>query len=431
MAKAKAKTLTRKEVLAMIRRHGGKAEGLDLSRREFAENTDLSGLDLSGILLNEASLWYAYLEGSNLSNAQLERAALRGAQLEGADLTGANADGADLQGAHLEGANLSKAQLKKAGLLKAHLGKAVLPDAHLEGAELEEAHLEWADLSGAYLKKAYLMRAHLEGANLSSARLEGAFLEDADLTGARLVNAHLKGADLQRADLRGANLYRARLQQANLNYADLRGPETNLIKADMEGARLYAADLFQANIEGVNWGSQNILGEELLHKELSRQEEADEKTKQELINEAAAVYRNLKLWHNDRGMYDTAGEFFFREMTAKRKALKWHLNPFHKLWSLFVSFTCGYGERPLRAIVWAASVIVGMGIIYFLIGADWQLDAFGNSMAFSAMSFTSMGYGSWLEASEALTKGIGAFESFIGVFTIALFLITFVRKMTR
>jgi len=428
---AKAKPLTRKSLLAMIKRHGGKAEGLDLSRREFIENVDLSGLDLSGIHLNEALLWYAHMEGTNLSGAQMERVILRGALLEGANLSDASADGADLQGAHLEGAKLSKTQLKKAGLLRANLSKAVLPDAHLEGAELEEAHLEWTDLSGAYFKKAYLMRAHLEGANLSNAHLEGAFLEDADLTGARLVNAHLKEANLQRADLRGANLHRAHLQKANLNYANLRGPETNLIKADMEGARLYGADLFQAEIEGINWGSGQILGEELLHKELSRQEEADEKTKQELLKEAAAVYRNLKLWHNDHGMYDLAGEFFFREMTAKRKALKWRLNPAHKLWSLFVSFTCGYGERPLRAIVWAASVIVGLGIIYFLIGADWQINAFGNSMAFSAMSFTSMGYGSWLEASQALIKGIGAFESFIGVFTIALFLITFVRKMTR
>ncbi len=422
---AKPKPLTRKELLAMIKRHG-KAEGLDLSRREFAENIDLSGLDLSGIHLNEALLWYARLEGSNLSGAQLERAILRGAHLEGADLAGADADGIDLQGAHLEGANLSKAQLKKAGLLKVNLGKAVLADAHLDGAEMEEVHLDWADLSGAYLKKAYLMRAHLEGANFSGAHLEDAFLEDADLTGARLVNAHLKGANLERADLRGANLHRAHLQQANFNYANLRGPETNLTKADLEGARLYGADLFQADIEGVNWGSQQILGEELLHKE-----EEDEEKKLELIKEAASVYRNLKIWHTDQGMYDLAGEFFFREMTAKRKALNWRLNPAHKLWSWFVSFTCGYGERPLRAIVWAASVIVGLGIIYFLISADWQLTAFGNSLAFSAMSFTSMGYGSWLEASQALIKGIGALESFIGVFTIALFLITFIRKMTR
>jgi uncharacterized protein YjbI with pentapeptide repeats len=406
MAKATGQPLTRKEVLAMIKRHGGKAEGLDLSRREFAENIDLSQLDLSGIRLREASLWYAHLEGSNLSGAQLERAILRGAHLEGADLSGAGADGVDLQGAQLEGANLSKAHLKKAELLKAHLGKAVLPNAILDGAGLEEAHLDWADLSGAQLKKAYLMRAHLEGANLSGAHLEEAFLED--------------------ADLERANLHRAHLQQTNLKYANLRGPETDLTKADLDGARLYAADLFQADIEGINWGSRNILGEELLHKG-----EKDEKKKQELIKEAASVYRNLKLRHTEQGMYDIAGEFYFREMTAKRKALKWRTNPAHKLWSLFVSFICGYGEKPLRTIVWTASVIVGLGIIYFLIGADWQLDAFGNSLAFSAMSFTALGYASWLETSDALIKGIGALESFIGVFTIALFLITFVRKMTR
>ncbi|MBA7606650.1 hypothetical protein ES703_13800 [subsurface metagenome] len=423
---AKAKPLTRKELLAMIKRHGGKAEGLDLSRREFEENIDLSQMDLSGILLREASLWYAHLEGANLSNAHLERAILRGAHLEGADLSGANADGIDLQGAHLEGANLSKAHLKKAGLLKANLSKAVLPDARLEGAELEEAHLDWADLSGAYLKKAYLMKAHLEGVNLSRAHLEGAYLEDASLERANLSGAHLEGANLQRADLRGATLHRAHLKQANLKHCNLRGPETNLIKADLEGAQLYAADLFQANIEGIKWDAKYMVGEEQLHKE-----EENDKKKQELIKEAASVYRNLKIWHTEQGMYDLAGEFFFREMTAKRKALKWRPHPFPRLWSELVSFTCGYGERPLRAIVWAASVIVGLGIIYFLIGTDWQLDAFGNSLAFSTMSFTSMGYGSWLEASNAWIKGIGAFESFIGVFTIALFLVTFVRKMTR
>ena len=85
----------------------------------------------------------------------------------------------------------------------------------------------------------------------------------------------------------------------------------------------------------------------------------------------------------------------------------------------------------MRAFVWAISVIVGLGIIYFLITADWQIDAFGNSLAFSAMSFTALGYASWLETSNAWIKGIGALESFIGVFTIAIFLITFVRKMTR
>jgi uncharacterized protein YjbI with pentapeptide repeats len=410
----------------MIKRHGKKAEGLDLSRREFEENIELSHLDLSGILLREASLWYARLEGTNLSGAHLERVILRGAYLEGADLSGAHLEGADLQGAYLEGANLSGAHLKKADLLKAHLEKARLSDAQLEGADLEEAHLDWADLSGADLKKAYLMNAYLDGANLSGAHLEEAQLEDVSLEGARLAEAHLEGANMQRAKLQGATLQGAYLQQANLKYCNLSGVDTNLIKADLEGAKLYAANLFQAKIEGINWGAEYIVGEE----QESRQETNEDK-KRELTKEAASAYRNLKIWHTEQGMYDAAGEFFFREMTAKRKALEWQPNPFPRVWSKFVSLICGYGERPLRALIWAASVILGLAIIYFLIGATWDLEAFGDKLYFSFLSFTTLGYGSWLEIGNAWIKGIGVFESFIGIFTIALFLITFVRKMTR
>jgi uncharacterized protein YjbI with pentapeptide repeats len=426
MAKAAAKILTRKDLLKHIERHGGKAEGLDLSRREFEENIDLSQLDLSGIMLREASLWYARLEGAKLTGAHLERAVLRGVYLEGADLSGAHLEGADLQGAHLEGVNLSGAHLKKAELLKAHLEKARLPYAHLEGADLEEARLDWADLPGAHLKKAYLMNAHLDEADLSGAHLEGAYLEDANLEGAKLSNAHLEGANLQRANLQGATLQQAHLKQANLRYCDLRGVDTNLINANLEGAKLYIANLFQANIEGINWGAKYIMGEEL-----ESEQEMDKDKKRELIKEAASVYRNLKRWNTEQGMYDVAGEFFFREMTARRKALKWWPRPFLRVWSEFVSYICGYGERPLRAIIWAASAIVGFAVIYFLIGATWELGAFGNSTYFSALSFITLGYGSWLEISNAWIKGIGVLESFVGIFTIALFLITFVRKMTR
>ena len=426
MAKAKGKLLNREDVLRLIEKHGGKAEGLDLSRREFEEGIDLSQLDLCGIMLKEAPLWYAHLEGAILQGAHLERVILRGAHLDGADLSSAHLDGADLSGAHLDGADLSSAHLKKADLLKAHLEKARLPDAHLEGADLEEARLDWADLSGAHLEGAYLMNAHLEGVDLTGAHLEGAHLEGTSLEGARLSDAHLEGANLQRANLRGATLHETHLQQANLKYCDLRGVETNLVKADLEGAQLYNADLFQADIEGINWGSKYMVGEE---QEFRRETEKDRK--HELIKEAASVYRNLKRWHTEQGMYNIAGEFFFREMTARRKVLEWRPNPIPRAWSKFISFTCGYGERPLRAIIWGASVIFGLALVYFIIGSIWEWWALWNSLYFSMVSFTALGYGSWFEITNDWMKGIGAFESFIGVFTIALFLITFVRKMTR
>ncbi len=426
MAKEKGTPISREELLKLIERHGGKAEGLDLSKREFEENIDLRKLNLRGIILKEASLWYAHLGGAKLTGAHLERTILRGARLERANLSGANLDGADLSGANLEKADLSGAQLKKADLLQCHLEEAKISDAHLEGADLEETHLEGANLKFSHLREAYMMKAHLEGADLTGAHLRGAHLEGANLQGANLAGAHLEKADLQMVDLRGATLQKAHLQQANLRYCDLRGADTNLDKANMDGAHLYGADLSQANIEEIKWGSRCMIGEEQQSKK-----ETNEDKKRELLREAASAYRHLKQWYTEKGKYNLAGEFFFREMTAKRKALTWRPHILPRLWSEFVAFTSGYGERPLRAVIWAASVILGLAIIYFLIGATWELGAFGDSVYFSVLSFTTLGYGTWLEISNPWIKGIGAFESFIGIFTMALFLVTFVRKMTR
>ena len=111
--------------------------------------------------------------------------------------------------------------------------------------------------------------------------------------------------------------------------------------------------------------------------------------------------------------------------------MKWWPQPWHRAWVEFVSFICGYGERPYRVILWAALVVLGLALIYFAIGSTWEWWAFWNSLYFSAVSFTALGYGSWLQATNDWIKGIGAFESFVGVFTIALFLITFTRKMRR
>lgn len=49
----------------------------------------------------------------------------------------------------------------------------------------------------------------------------------------------------------------------------------------------------------------------------------------------------------------------------------------------------------------------------------------------SAASFTALGYGSWASQPSVWAKGIGAAEAVIGVFMMALFLVTFTRKMVR
>ena len=142
-------------------------------------------------------------------------------------------------------------------------------------------------------------------------------------------------------------------------------------------------------------------------------------------------YRHLKNWYTNNGYYDIASEFFFREMTVRRKAMKWWPNPFPRIWSKFISLICGYGERPSRVVISAIVVIFGLAATYFFLGA-FSPGTFLGCLYYSVVSFTALGYGSWVYPEpESWAKGLGAAEAALGVFMIALFLITFTRKMTR
>ena len=82
-------------------------------------------------------------------------------------------------------------------------------------------------------------------------------------------------------------------------------------------------------------------------------------------------------------------------------------------------------------VISAAAVVAVVAFVYFLVGSVWQWGAFWGSLYFSAVSFTALGYGSWVNITSDAIRGLGAAESFLGVFMMALFLVTFTRKMTR
>ena len=125
-------------------------------------------------------------------------------------------------------------------------------------------------------------------------------------------------------------------------------------------------------------------------------------------------------------MYDIAGKFFYREMEAKRKAQSWKSEPLSKLWSWVIMLLCGYGENYERVVVSALVIIFGLAVVYVYGGLNLAY-----AIYFSAVSFTALGYGSWADTPIGWVQGLGAAESFIGVFMMALFLVTFIRKMTR
>lgn len=224
---------------------------------------------------------------------------------------------------------------------------------------------------------------------------------------AHLERANLEEAYLEDTELRLAHLERATLQFAHLERADL-------WLASLEGVKLWESSIDNdTNLRDAHWGNY-ILGEE---------------TERE-FGPAINTYRRLKQWHTNAGMYDVAGEFFFREMTVKRKAMEWWPKPWNRAFSKLLSILCGYGERPERVGISAAVVVLGLALIYFTIGTLTR-NTFLDSLYYSAVSFIALGYGQWAPQPAGWVKGLGVFEAFIGVFMMALFLVTFTRKMIR
>ena len=386
--------LTRDDVLRLIKENGGKTEGLDLSQKVFEISINLSYLDLRGIILDGADLAgeYSWPELGSPSASLSDSQELKGAHFEGAILIDASFKNAMLADVHFERADLSHA----------HLENACLWDAHLENAKLITSHLEETDLSNAKLEGSQFIGAHLEKATLSEALIKEAILIEAHLEEANLYSADLEGADLARSNLEGASL-----NNTNLKGADLTA--SNLIGAHLEDTKFNN----DTKLEGVNWGNYIL------------PEESDR-----WFYGAQEIYRKLKILNTNAGMYDIAGKFFFREMTVRRKAMEWWPNPFNKAFSKLITILCGYGEKPERVVVSALVIIFGLAIAYHLFGS-FNTFSFWDKLYYSAISFTAVGYGNWAPQPTGWAKGMGAIEAFIGVFMMALFLVTFTRKMTR
>ena len=253
------------------------------------------------------------------------------------------------------------------------------------------------NLLGIILKKARLYSAHLEGAFLA-----GAKLQEAGLTG-----AHLKGAILMAANLEGTYLKGTSLQEA-----DLTGAKLN--RAWLEDAKLSSTTA----LERVDWGRDYICGEEASGN----------------FGQAERTYRPLKVWYTNAGYHDIATKFYYREMEAKRKALKWRSKHCDRLALEILRVLFGYGERWRRVLISIAVLILLFASIYLVISTfipnfgTLTPNTFLHSLYYSAVSFTALGYGKWAPQPTGWIKGIGAFESLVWVSMLALLLVTFFRK---
>jgi len=310
-------------------------------------------------------------------------------------------EGINLSGLDLSGINLNYTRLFRANFNGSNLDRAVMQKAYLGYAtfnplESKAASLEGVDLRSANLHDVEFREANLVGAQFQETELEGV-VHPPQLQGRVLA---LLPASLERTDFSYANLFRA-----NFKGCFLYGTK-------FEGASIRGADIYDAHLEDADWGNYKI---------------GDEEKKD--FYSAEIIYRRLKQWYTNAGMSDVAAIFYFREREAIRKALKWRSRYWHHRLAMQGSYLAfGHGERWRRIFLWMALVVLGSAVAYYLRGG---LDPL-YSLYFSVISFTALGYGKWVDiVPQGWVQALGAFQSFTGVFLMALLLVTFFRKWTR
>lgn len=295
------------------------------------------------------------------------------------------------------------------------------PKQSKDGLELASA-LEDLARAGHSLEGMQLKRANLQGINLVNHGQKSGFnLQHMDLYRADLTQAHLF-----MADFRHSSLMKANLELSNLHFADLR--HCNLLGTQFKGSRT----------ENVQWGT--LINQEAQGRIAKRAGQSTEAL--DLFEQAEEIYRSLRKQGEQQGLFEQSGQFFYREMRMRREQLP--LFSSKRAFSWLVDVFCGYGEKPLRVVSFSLMLIVSMTFLYAIFGitdgeqvlrlstqASWQDNGLTwlNSLYFSVVTFTTLGYGDFVPLGAS--RILAASEAFVGSFTLALFVVVFVKKMTR
>ena len=276
----------------------------------------------------------------------------------------------------------------------------------------------------------------------SGEQTRGIILKHADLRQVNLVNHHKK----QGFDFSYADLYRAKLECAHL--FNIRLDHASLMKANLTAANINCASLRDCNLLGVRWHEckiENIkLGKELRQQRLAKvanQKKAFDDAA-DLYEQAEEIYRDLRKHSEREGLFSLSGDLIQKELTVRR--MRMPKFSFKRLGSKIVDVFCGYGEAPLRIVFISIIMIIICASIYTFTGLNYQgniiaygsdkpilenISLFLSCLYYSVVTFTTLGYGDFTPI--GYSRAVAAIEAFTGSFTIALFVVVFVKKMTR
>jgi len=179
------------------------------------------------------------------------------------------------------------------------------------------------------------------------------------------------------------------------------------------------------NLNNVMLRNTKIEKKEIFNRILQEQEKK--------FSEAKEIYLLLKNNFHSIGRYEDESWAFKKEKDMERKSY-FHFKSIHKwLWSCFLNGIFGYGERPVRVIISAISIILIFTFLFMSSGiSDTSIGGFTSKnildcLYFSTVTFTTLGYGDFRPL-EGWSRIFAGTEAFIGALMMALFVYTFARR---
>lgn len=282
------------------------------------------------------------------------------------------------------------------------------------GIRLSQANLQEACLWGANLRKAFLWVANLQGADLWAADLQGADLREADLRETVLLTANLQGATLRGANLQGTSFHGARLDHTELDREGLGPAIAEELTRDYDEARDAYLRLKQ-NFDDIGDYAASAW---------AYQKERQMEKKCHAPWRARSIYGRAEL-----GDASPPRVFLF----YARHTVKW-------IFDWIVEYLCGYGENPIRVLLWMALSLFGFSTYYWHLGGVWLIEpskgpiatasSFWHYLIYSLGAFTTTQFATF-QAADDRVRLVTGIQAIWGIFLAGLLGFVVANKIRR
>lgn len=153
------------------------------------------------------------------------------------------------------------------------------------------------------------------------------------------------------------------------------------------------------------------------------------------LERAFRMYRRAIDAFERCGMADEARELSYhllRVQLGRANELRMPWPRRAELWAYWA--VAGFGYRPLRVVGLAAVVVVGFGLLYWIVGGvvaagSHEPAGLWDCLYFSGVTFATVGYGDYLPA--AGMRVLAMVEGFVGALTMGFFVAVLANRLRR